>query len=173
MLSNTHPPAAMIGMQQIKGSCFALILNPITKVELLATDIVSVFHFMDENGTHEVLLTTGCLAEGGSLPMPRDCLIQLFPNANVDTLLKEHFRAIKLLQKKGLLLQAVKKSNFQPLLQNSLARARSYFFANPVWHAIILGVRSLTHQSPHLGPLSYQSGAMKKLNAMLPVKGDP
>ncbi|MCP4083276.1 MAG: hypothetical protein GY819_13535 [Planctomycetaceae bacterium] len=172
MLNNSRPPVAMLAMRHNQGSCFAAIYNPVTKQDLLGTDLVSVLNFMDENGTHEILLTTGCLAEGGTIPFSADCLIQLFPNANVDTLLKEHWRAVDLLKQKGLRLQSVKKSNFQPLLQNVSNRARSNFFANPVWNALIVTMRSLTNQSPYLGPLAHQTGALKKLDSMMPEKGD-
>ena len=163
MLFNSRPPTALLAMRQKKGDCFAAVYNPMINRDLLGIDLVSTFFYSDINGNHDVVLVTANLPDSGSMPLPSHKYLQIFPNDTIDSLVKEHQRAMRLLKENGLKLRPAVRSAFRPLFFQLVGRQQTEFIKNPIWNALVLGARSMSKASPHIGPISYQTHAMKAI----------
>lgn len=163
MLLNSRPPTALLAMKQKSGECFAAIYNPMINRDLLGIDLVSTFFYSDMNGNHDVVLVTGNLPDSGSMPLPKHKYLQIFPNDSIDSLVKEHQRAMRLMKENGLKLRPAVRSAFRPLFFQSIARLQTEFIKNPIWNSLVVGARSISKASPHIGPISHQTNAMKAI----------
>ena len=167
MLLNTRPPTALLAMRQKNGECFAVVYNPMINRNLLGIELVSTFFYSDMNGNHDVALATANLPDSGGLPLPSHKYLQIFPNDSIEDLIKEHRRGMKLMKENGLKVRPAVRSAFRPLYFRAIGRIQTEFVKNPIWNALVVGARSISKASPHIGPISHQNQAMKAIKKYL------
>lgn len=153
---NTNPPAMMLALIDESRKIYSAVYHPTVDESKLGTDFVSVIQVKRAHGEQSIL-TTGNIAEGGTMPLPPNSMMQIFPDADAATLLRHHEQALAFLQKNGVDILHVTKSEFSPAFCDSLVRMKSFFITNPVWHTLLALVRTVTKRSPHFGPIASQA----------------
>ncbi len=159
---NTGPPSVMVPMLLADGTAYGTVYFPLAQPSKVGNDIVSVLQRSDGE---KVFLTTGNLAEGGTMPPPPGSFMQLFPDADAATLLRHHREALRLLA--GNRHQPIKleEKQFAAVVRNFLNASRQTYLANPVGLTVPALWTTLTGHSARLGPISEQSAVVGRLGS--------
>ena len=162
MLLNLNPPMALLAMKEDNGRCFATIFNSGSPKNKPGTDFVSVIQNPRDVSTIQAILTTGNMAEGGTVPVPKGSFMQLFPGADLHTLLQRHIEAMQFLQKNGVNFQVVNNQAFRPALFSAIGRIKTTFLRDPVVNTLVAMFRTFSKRSPWLGPISSQRSVQRQ-----------
>ena len=162
MALNMSPQTGLIAMMDQKNKTFSIAYHPIVAPHKQGTDFVSVIQHRSHPDRVSIL-TTGNLAEGGTLTVPRGSFMQLFPGETPQVLFQKHLAALQFLQQHGVHVKAIKQESFRPTLFNSLKRMRATFVANPVWNTLRALVVTFTKSSGYLAPISQQASVRRQI----------
>lgn len=155
-----NPPAVLVPMVHEQEPMYGTVYRTTTSPPKTSYDIVSIFEPFGG-------LTTGAAPEGASLPAGLGSFMQIFPDADINTLTQQHQAAIKFLLKQGVRIKPVTDDSFAGDFRAAIAAQRRHFFSNPIAHTAITVWRSMTGKTPHIGPLEEQSVAQRNLRRFL------
>ncbi|MGI9519184.1 MAG: hypothetical protein ACR2NP_19185 [Pirellulaceae bacterium] len=159
---NTKPVAVLLASLHGDRRCFGVVYHSSAAPDKVAVDIVSMLKVPGRN-KGESMLTTGNMAEGGTMPVPEGSMMQLFPGADPSELLQHHHQALQFLNENGIGVLKVKGDDFSRVFTEALSRIRSGFLGSPVWGTLLAVVRTFSKSSPCLGHISAQSGVRRQL----------
>ncbi len=162
MAVNTRPMAVMLASLHGDGRSFGAVYHSSVAPDKVAIDIVSMLK-IPGGKKGESMLTTGNMAEGGTMPVPEGSMMQLFPRADASELLQHHHQALQFLNENGVGVLKVRKDDFPPAFTGALVRIRAGFLRNPVWYTLLALGRTFTKMSPYLGHISTQNGVRRSL----------
>jgi hypothetical protein len=112
-------------------------------------------------------LTTGRTSAGAVLRPAPGALRQIFPAADLSTMLAKHREALAWLETEGVRARRLRASEFESLLRTALARQRSAFEAARVGYALTAIWRTITKANPHARPLRDQPHARAEITRLL------
>jgi hypothetical protein len=127
----------------------------------------TVFDFVSILDSGRGGLTSMAERAGAAIPAAPGSLRQVFPHADLEATWRGHREGLDWMRQHGLPARAVTPATFVPDFRESFARQRRAFLAAPLRTAVVAFWRAATGRTPDLGPLSEQSGAGARLQALL------
>jgi hypothetical protein len=159
------PAAILLGFVHDTEPIYATIFRTDTVPSKTSYDFVSILH--DDRGG----LTTNADPGGASLPAGHSGLRQVFPGAEIETLLLRHREGIAYLRERGVHCRAVSGGTFQNDFKMALAKQRETFLASPLTGALVTLWRAATKQVPFVGTLRNQKIAQWQIGKLLATDG--
>jgi hypothetical protein len=155
----TKPPAVLVPLADPERPMYGTIYRTGTDPPVTSSDIVTIFS--PYSG-----LTTGNKPEGAALPAAPGSFYQIFPGADVATMRQKHMEALTYLQRQGLQPKPATAQDFPGEFRKAIAKMRSHFWTNPIWHTLVVVYRSSTQTTPHMGPIQQQPIAQRTLQQL-------
>ena len=147
-----NPAATAVPLVHGTEPVYALVFRTGTLPAVVGVDLFSILD--DDRGG----LTTNPDRRGGTFPGDAGMFRQILPGAEVPALMEYHQQAMRFLESRGLRFGPARPERFPELFRKSVLRQRKVFFRSPLVNLFTVIWRSVTLQSPYLGPLAGQKG---------------
>ncbi len=161
MVGNTHPPVILVPLLLDEGIAYGVVFQAVVDPQKIGIDVGSVLETTSSKNL--TTLTTTNLIEGGVVEPDNGSFVQVFCDEDVRSLLQQHRAAIEFLRQNGVATKSVSESEFDRYYCDSFDGIRRKFLTNPIWHTMLATFRTLTKQSPYLGPIQHQNRAQVTL----------